>query len=222
MGYLNNSEITIDAILTRKGREKLASGRALNITKFALADDEIDYGLYEPAHPLGSAYYDAAIRATPITEAVSDETQALRWKLLTMTNRPSTIPVVSIGYSAIIVDIETPADVPITPTTTPSNFNRNLGYTAVLADSRIGTVVASTPAMSSSTAPTFFGDNVWAVSSVAVGTSFTFTVNRDLKNWSNIYGEISTTLTIYGNETGGSVTIPVFIRGFGKDPDSAA
>ena len=49
MAYLDNSEITVDAILTKKGRQKLASGQSLNITKFALGDDEIDYTLYEPA-----------------------------------------------------------------------------------------------------------------------------------------------------------------------------
>ena len=43
MAYLNNTEITVDAILTKKGREKLASGEGLNITKFALGDDEVDY-----------------------------------------------------------------------------------------------------------------------------------------------------------------------------------
>ena len=62
MGYLSNTELTVDAILTKKGREKLAAGQGLNITQFALADDEIDYTLYEPAHPLGSAYYDTAIK----------------------------------------------------------------------------------------------------------------------------------------------------------------
>jgi len=39
MAYLNNTEITVDAILTKKGREKLAAGDGLNITKFALGDD---------------------------------------------------------------------------------------------------------------------------------------------------------------------------------------
>ena len=56
MAYLDNTEITVDAILTKKGREKLAAGDGLNITKFALGDDEVDYTLYEPAHPKGSAY----------------------------------------------------------------------------------------------------------------------------------------------------------------------
>ena len=55
MAYLDNSEITVDAILTRKGRELMATGQGINITKFALGDDEIDYSLYEPAHPKGSA-----------------------------------------------------------------------------------------------------------------------------------------------------------------------
>ena len=85
MAYLNNTEITVDAILTKKGREKLASGEGLNITKFALGDDEIDYTLYEPAHPKGSVYYDSAIKAIPITGSKSpDETQVLRYKLVTL------------------------------------------------------------------------------------------------------------------------------------------
>jgi hypothetical protein len=54
MGYLNNSVVTVDAILTTKGRELLAQGN-FNITQFALADDEIDYTLYNPNHPSGSA-----------------------------------------------------------------------------------------------------------------------------------------------------------------------
>ena len=44
MAYLDNTEITVDAILTKKGRQKLASGQSLNITKFALGDDEIEIG----------------------------------------------------------------------------------------------------------------------------------------------------------------------------------
>ena len=54
MGYLDNSSITVDAILTKKGREMLAKGRDnFIISQFALADDEIDYELWNPAHPLG-------------------------------------------------------------------------------------------------------------------------------------------------------------------------
>ncbi len=44
MGFLNNTVVTVDAILTRKGRELLAKNDgSFRITQFALADDEIDY-----------------------------------------------------------------------------------------------------------------------------------------------------------------------------------
>ena len=52
MGFLNNTSITVDAVLTKKGREALARGQdEFNITKFALADDEIDYRLWDVTHP---------------------------------------------------------------------------------------------------------------------------------------------------------------------------
>ena len=35
MGYLNGNTITVDAILTKHGRQKLAEGQSLGITKFA-------------------------------------------------------------------------------------------------------------------------------------------------------------------------------------------
>ena len=101
MAYLDNSEIIVDAILTKKGREKLAAGQALNITQFALGDDEIDYELYDSAHPKGSAYYDSAIRAIPILEASPDETQNLRYKLVTLPKGTVRIPQVSLGITEI-------------------------------------------------------------------------------------------------------------------------
>ena len=58
MGFLNNTTVTVDAILTKKGRELLAQGtEAFNITKFALSDDEVDYNLWDVTHPNGSDYY---------------------------------------------------------------------------------------------------------------------------------------------------------------------
>ena len=62
MGYLDNTSVTVDAVLTKLGRERLANGD-LDITKFALGDDEIDYDLYDTSHNLGSAYYGEAIGA---------------------------------------------------------------------------------------------------------------------------------------------------------------
>ena len=76
MGYLNNQVITVDAILTKKGRQLLAQNDgSFRITQFALADDEIDYTLYNPSNTSGSAFYGEAIANMPLLEAFPDESQ---------------------------------------------------------------------------------------------------------------------------------------------------
>ena len=94
MGYLSNSgTITVDAILTKKGRELLAKGQgAFNITQFALSDDEVDYDLWNPLHGLGTNYYGVVIENMPITEAVPDETQSMKYKLITLPVGTKSIP----------------------------------------------------------------------------------------------------------------------------------
>ena len=67
MGFLDNTSITVDAILTKKGRELLARGQdEFRITKFALADDEIDYNLWDTSHTNGSNDYVAVIENMPL------------------------------------------------------------------------------------------------------------------------------------------------------------
>ena len=74
MGVLDNTSVTVDAILTKKGREKLAKGEGqFRITKFALGDDEIDYNLYDITHPNGSNFYGQAIENMNLLEAVPDQ-----------------------------------------------------------------------------------------------------------------------------------------------------
>ena len=83
MGYLDNSSVTVDAILTLKGRELLArGGNAFNITQFALGDDEIDYSLWNPDHPLGTTYYGTIIENLPVTDFISTFKHYLRDSLL--------------------------------------------------------------------------------------------------------------------------------------------
>ena len=202
MAYLDNSEITVDAILTKKGRQKLASGQSLNITKFALGDDEIDYTLYEPAHPKGSAYYDSAIRAIPITEASPDETQVLRYKLVTLPKGTTQIPTVKLGVTQISAT-QLEGGVGLTPTTSPAG-NTNGGYTMVLADQRAGTLTVSKTA-SATTTNVFLGDEITTTAQVVTGLEFRFTPNP------NLTIDVSTTITVFGNETGGSQTIPVTV-----------
>ena len=203
MAYLDNTEITVDAILTKKGRQKLASGQSLNISKFALGDDEIDYTLYEPAHPKGSAYYDSAIRAIPVTEASPDETQVLRYKLVTLPKGTTQIPVVKLGVTAIAVN-QTEGGVGLTPTTSPAG-NSNAGYTVVLADQRAGTLTVTSGATGTGTIPVFLGEEITTTAQVVSGLEFRFTPNP------NLTIDVATTITVYGNETGGSQTIPVTV-----------
>jgi hypothetical protein len=204
MAYLDNSTITVDAILTKKGREKLAAGQGLNITKFALGDDEVDYTLYEPAHPKGSAYYDSAIRAIPITEASPDETQVLKYKLVTLPKGTKKIPKVEFGVPSISVN-QTSGQVSLTPTTSPSG-NSQSGYTIVLSNKNAGSVIGAGASAGSGTIPVFLGDEITTTAAVETGLTFTFIANP------NITQTIKTTITVYGNETGGSQTIPVTVN----------
>jgi len=203
MGYLDNTSITVDAILTKKGRQKLASGQSLSISKFALGDDEIDYTLYEPAHPKGSAYYDSAIKAIPIMEASPDETQVLRYKLVTLPKGTTQIPVVALGISAVGV-FQDEGQVALSPTTSPQG-NTNAGYTVVLADQRAGTLSVTQGASAAGSVPVFLGEEITTTAQVVSGLGFTFTPNPALTS------NVSSTITVYGNETGGSQTIPVTI-----------
>ena len=88
MGFLNNTSQTIDAILTKRGRERLAQTGQLNITKFALADDEVDYALWDPSHPNGTNSYGTVIENMPVLEPVQDQSLSLRYKLVTRADEP--------------------------------------------------------------------------------------------------------------------------------------
>lgn len=208
MGYLDNSSVTIDAILTTKGRELLAKGTSdFTITQFALGDDEVDYRLWNPEHPLGTNYYGVVIENMPVLEAIPDETQALRYKLVTLPKQTTKIPVISVGNTAFtLTNGQTAA---ITPNTT--NFtggNGTLGYTAILSDSTVVNIQA-TKAVNSSilpSTPRFIGPNADAQSVAVSGFEFLITAKTQ-------YIEDKTaTITIVGNETGGSVTINLTVK----------
>ena len=203
MGYLSNTELTVDAILTKKGREKLAAGQGLNITQFALADDEIDYSLYEPAHPLGSAYYDTAIKNMPVLEANPDETQVMKYKLVTLPKNTTRIPVVELGQLPFGLT-QRSGEITLSPTTSPAG-NRSLGYTVVLSNKAAGDIIGEGVTSDVGSVPMFIGDDVSATAAIAKGISFKFIPNPSLTS------TIKTTITVYGNETGGSQTVPLTV-----------
>ena len=207
MGYLNNATITVDAILTKKGRELLARGRnEFRITQFALADDEVVYDLYNPDHPLGSAYYGAAIENMPIVEALADETQMLKYKLVTLQKGTARIPVVRVAQSTI--ELNANESVTITPTTV--NFgggNRRFGYTAILSDSDVANIVATRGARNqAASVPQFIGDSEAAQSITVSGTQFEITAAELLNNDRTI------TILFIGNETGGRASVTLTVK----------
>jgi hypothetical protein len=207
MAYLDNQTITVDAVLTQKGRELLAQTGNLNITSFALADDEIDYTLYEPNHPNGSAFYDIALRNTPVFEPLTDETQTMKYKLVTLNQGVTAIPVITIAQDKILVSRDFTGDIIISPSTNPA-YNLQAGYTAILGNKLVGTlIVTQTNSINavSNTVPTFAGNINTTSAQVVVGNVFRFVPNSSL-------GTTTTTnLTIIGNESGGSISIEVTV-----------
>jgi hypothetical protein len=207
MAYIDNQTITVDAVLTKKGRELLAKTGNLNITSFSLADDEIDYTLYDPNHPNGSAFYDIALRNTPVFEPLTDETQAMKYKLVTLNQGVTSIPVISIAQDKILITRDYTGDIIISPSTNPA-YNLQAGYTAILGNKNVGTlIVQQTNSINavSNTIPTFAGDINTTSAQVVVGNTFRFVPNSSL-------GKTTTTnLTIIGNESGGSISIEVTV-----------
>lgn len=209
MGYLDNSSITVDAILTKKGRELLSKGRdEFNITQFALADDEVDYDLWNPAHPLGSAYYGIIIENMPLVEAFADESQMLRYKLVTLPKKTTRIPVLG-GIQSSYTLISPGQTIAITPNTV--NFdagNKTLGYTAILSNSNVADLRVQTvaPAGVSPSTPRLISDSEAAQTVSVTGLSFVITAKQQLVS------DATATLTIVGNETGGSITTTITVR----------
>jgi hypothetical protein len=100
MAFLDNSgDIILDAVLTDAGRKRLAMGDgSFVVSKFALGDDEIDYSLYVPT--TSSGYQDLRILKLPVLEAFTNNTTALKNKLITYANNTLThLPVIRLNTS---------------------------------------------------------------------------------------------------------------------------
>lgn len=206
MAYLDNSTLTVDAILTKKGRELLAKGAGFSITQFALADDEVDYTLWTTSHPLGTAYFGSLIENLPILEASPDETQNMRFKLVTLPRGTKQMPIISIGFDSIILTAGQSNALPIRPTTTQGLNGAGFGYTAILFDSNAAVLVGTGLASQvQTTVPTFLSDVQTANAVVARGLEFTLTP-RDVS------AQITTQLQIIGNQTGASLIVPVVVN----------
>jgi len=213
MGYLNNAVITVDAILTTKGRQLLAKNDgSFRITQYALADDEIDYTLFNPNHPSGSTYYGEAILNMPLLEAFPEETQIMKYKLTTLPRGTARLPILDLGYTSIV--IKQGASLAITPQTLNyfgGNTYETAGYTATISDVRLMNtfegVGINTPQAQALNSTTTLGTNV---SKTVVGT----TINLRATTVNTLFGSntiLQATLTVEGRDSGARLTIPITV-----------
>jgi hypothetical protein len=219
MAILNPTIVTVDAILTTKGRELLArNDGSFQITQFSLADDEIDYTLYNPNQPSGSAFYGEAIEAMPIIQAFPEDTQMMRYTLTTLPRGTSRLPVVSLGYNTIV--LKQGASLTITPQTlnylgATSTFEAN-GYIATIADIRLlssfqGTGITTTT-VTAANAAALNTTTGTVLSKSEIGTSFTLTGTTVNTLFGSSLTTLATTITVVGRDSGARITIPVNIQ----------
>jgi hypothetical protein len=214
MSYLSSTSVVVDAILTKKGRELLArNDGSFQITQFSLSDDEIDYTLYNPNHPSGSAFYGEAIEAMPILQAYPNDQEIMKYKLITLPRGTAKIPVLSVGYSNIV--LKQGSSLSITPQTlnylgATSTFEAS-GYVATIADVRttatFNGVGINTPEATSLNSTTTIGTNV---SKTVIGT----TINITATTVNTLFGtntSLYTTLVIVGRDSGARISVPVQI-----------
>jgi hypothetical protein len=216
MAYLSNTSVVIDAILTKKGRELLSKNDgSFQITQFSLSDDEVDYTLYNPFHPSGSAFYGEAIENMPIIQAFPEANEIMKYKLITLPRGTAKLPVVTVGYNTII--LKQGSSLSLTPQTlnylgATSTFEQS-GYVATIGDVRtmstfngVGINTANATALNA-TGTTTVGTNV---SKTVIGT----TINLTATTVNTLFGTnttLYTTLTVIGRDSGARLFIPVQI-----------
>lgn len=216
MAYLDSTSVVIDAILTKKGRELLArNDGSFQITQFSLADDEVDYSLYNPYHPSGSAFYGEAIQNMPIIQAYPEDQEIMKYKLLTLPRGTGAIPIISSTPSSISIIKGQPFS--ITPSTAnyngSSTFFETSGYQFTIGDVRTMSSFTATgintPEATSLNNTVTIGTNV---SKTVIGTN----LNMIATTISTLFGSsttsiLQTVLTIVGRDSGARITIPVTI-----------
>jgi hypothetical protein len=232
MGFLDNTSITVDAILTKKGRELLSRGQnEFRITKFALADDEIDYNLYDTSHPNGTNFYSAVIENMPLLEAFVDENQLMRYKLSTLPKETNKLPILELPSPSLSFN-----GAGITQTISPNTRNGiDTDYTFTLFNADVanltlsGTVSTPKPIQqapprrraiddvpirreddlidfgSGVTTPVFLNEAERKRSISVVGKSVRV-ISRSLTTDTN------TNISVTGNQSGAQFTLPITVK----------
>ena len=129
--------------------------------------------------------------------------------MVTLPKGTPRIPQITIPGGAITLTGPQDVNIPVQPiTSTPGDIfqpNQNLGYTAILHNSDVATleVAQAAPGGDAITAPTFLSDSEVRESVSRVGLRFTLSYKTQTN------ADLTTKLTIIGNETGGQASINV-------------
>ena len=227
MGFLDNTSITVDAILTKKGRELLSRGQnEFRITKFALADDEIDYNLYDTSHPNGTNFYSAVIENMPLLEAFVDENQLMRYKLSTLPKETNKLPILELPSPSLSFN-----GAGITQTISPNTRNGvDTDFTFTLFNADVANLTLSGTTASPTipqrrrdipdelsregdlvdfgsgvTTPVFLNEEERKRSISVVGKSVRV-ISRSLT------ADTNTNISVTGNQSGAQFTLPITVK----------
>ena len=232
MGYLDKSSITVDAILTKKGRKLLAKNDgSFDITQFALSDDEIDYTLFNETHPNGTQYSAEAIENMPLIEAIPDGANMMQSKLITLARGTSAIPYIQVANQTGI-ELAQGAIINLKPRTFNINGNNQAGvegqgYRYTIVDNRLREYITATGGVTRSPRMKMKSGNaaeayksqsaqsttLSTISNVAtqetvVGRTVTIQATTNNSLFSTSLPSLTTSLIIEGINTGARITIP--------------
>ena len=181
MGYLDNSTIVVDAVLTKQGRKLLAAGQGLNVRYFTLTDTGIDYTLWNPDHPSGSAYYGEAIENLPNLEALPNAAYFMRNKLVTLNKDTTALPVLTSLQDYNFGNVIAPwGFIP-----NLMNHPESQGFHMIVPDTNIVSVTNATPVDLAGNALTYLSEQEIPNAAMYAGNEFivtpkTVTSNKQL------------------------------------------
>lgn len=196
MAHLDNTEKVIEVRLTSVGRQRLAEGKGIDVTQFALSDDEVDYGLWQEGVPEEDR--GAIIENLPVFEALPDEKQSMRYKLVTLSDSSDKVPKISLPKSVRLDS----GSVSLSPETTidgnQTTLDRELGYTAYVEEEGVLNIFATeSPQKQNATVPAAYKDKASDSGIlVSVGTEF------EIEKAGTVSEDTETQVTFVGNESG--------------------
>jgi len=150
----------------------------------------------------------------PLLEAFPDESQIMKYKLVTLPRGTAKLPVLNLGYDAIT--LKQGAALAITPQTLNYLDNEQTfetsGYSATIADARVMNTFTgmgiNSEAATAQNATSTLGTNV---SKTVIGSQ----INLKSTTVNTLFGSqtsIRTTLTVVGLDSGARITIPITIN----------